>query len=129
MAFGVKIKRVELSKAYTCDELVAAMKESGEWEMGEPFAVKHGFAWLVAFPPIDRQNQVWVQPCSKEPAQKWQIMLSHDIAGDFGNMAKNALLDAVTDGWASMGSVFGKKAKAGEKQVDDVIEALKSRNL
>ena len=30
MAFGVKIKRVELSKAYTCDELAEAMiKEAG----------------------------------------------------------------------------------------------------
>ncbi len=129
MAFGIKIKKVELSKEYTFEELIAAMKTKTDWSAGEPSLTKHGFAQVICFPPVDRQNQVWVQLMKAKGSNKVQIMLSHDIAGDFGNMAKNAVLDALTDGIAGLGAAFGKKAKTGEKMVDATVEELTQLGL
>ncbi len=129
MAFGIKIKKVELSKEYTLDELFEAMKAKTDWSAGEPGKTKHGFAEVIYFPPIDRQNQVWVQLSKPKASNKVQVTLSHDIAGDYGNMAKNMALDALTDGWSSIGAMFGKSAKAGEAAVDKVIEELSAMGL
>lgn len=129
MAFGVKIKNVKFNKAYTLEELLEEMKKV-TFEGGEPFIVKHGFNNMIAFPPIDRQNQVWVMSLKGNKAsEKYSIQLSHEIAGDFGNMAANAILDKVTGGLAGMGSVFGKQAKAGEAAVEEVAEKLTALNL
>lgn len=129
MAFGIQIKHIELNKEYTYDTLFEAMKQKTDWTAGEVQLVKHGFADVIVFPPIDRQNQVWVQLMSTKPCKKVQVYSSHEIAGDFGNMAKNALLDAVTDGWSSMGSMFGKKAKQNEEFVKATIKEIQDLGL
>lgn len=129
MALGLKFKTVKFSKDYTYEELLEEMKKV-QFDAGEPSIVKHGLAYMIVFPPIDRQNQVWVNSFKgNKGGNKFQIQLSHEIAGDFGNMAANAILDKVTGGLSSMGSMFGKKAKAGEAAVDEVVEKLNSLNL
>ena len=128
MALGIKIKSVKFSKGYTVETLLEEMKKV-TFEAGEPFITKHGFNTMIVFPPIDRQNQVWVQLSKPKASNKVQVTLSHDIAGDYGNMAKNMALDALTDGWASIGAMFGKSAKAGEAAVDKVIEELSAMGL
>lgn len=124
MALGLKIKNVKFSKGYTVETLLEEMKKV-TFEAGEPFITKHGFNTMIVFPPVDRQNQVWVMNCKgNKESEKWSIQLSHDIAGDFGNMAKNALLDKVTGGLFGMGSIMGKNAKAGEAAVEEVAKKL-----
>lgn len=129
MAFGVKIKNIKTKKGYTLEEFLEVMK-TVQYDAGEPSIVKHGFNQVICFPPIDRQNQVWVMGASfKQPFTKFSIQLSHDIAGDFGNMAKNAILDKITDGWAGMGTAFGKNRKDGENFVVDVYNKLSAMDL
>lgn len=129
MAFGVKIKNVKFSKAYTFEGLLEEMKKIS-FEGGEPSIAKHGLGYVIAFPPIDRQNQVWVMSSKgNKESEKWSIQLSHDIAGDYGNMAKNVILDKVTGGVAGLGAVFGKKSKAGESMVEEVAQKLTAANL
>lgn len=124
MALGLKIKNVKFSKGYTVETLLEEMKKV-TFEAGEPFITKHGFNTMIVFPPVDRQNQVWVMNMKgNKESEKWSIQLSHDIAGDFGNMAKNALLDKVTGGLFGMGSIMGKNAKAGEAAVEEVAKKL-----
>lgn len=129
MALGLKIKSVKFSKGYTVETLLEEMKKV-TFEAGEPFITKHGFNTMIVFPPIDRQNQVWVMNMKgNKESEKWSIQLSHDIAGDFGNMAKNALLDKVTGGLFGMGSIMGKNAKAGEAAVEEVVKKLEELGL
>ncbi|MCQ2536414.1 MAG: hypothetical protein MJ110_05530 [Lachnospiraceae bacterium] len=129
MALGIKIKSVKFSKGYTVETLLEEMKKV-TFEAGEPFITKHGFNTMIVFPPIDRQNQVWVMNVKgNKESEKWSIQLSHDIAGDFGNMAKNALLDKVTGGLFGMGSIMGKNAKAGEAAVEEVAKKLEGLGL
>lgn len=127
MALGVKIKKGKFSKAYTLETLIEAMKTK-TWSGGEPSLVKHGLGYVIVFPPIDRQNQVWLQLVGKE-TEKYQITLSHDLAGDYGNMAANAILSKVTGGLSNLGSAFGKKAKAGEEAVAKLAEELEASGL
>ena len=125
MAFGIKQKNIECSKEYTMQELFDAIQAKGvEWgEVGEPSLVKQAGSFVIAFPPIDRQNQIWIMSTKMgdKPAAKFTVLLSHNIAGDYGNTAKNIALDTITSGFAGMGSMFGKKAKAGESGVEKVL--------
>ncbi len=129
MALGIKIKNVKLSRVYSFEELLEEMKKVS-FEGGEPFIAKHGLANVIAFEPIDKQNQVWVMSTKgNNGSDKWSIQLSHDIAGDFGNMAKNMVLDKVTGGIFGLGSMMGKKAKAGEAMVEEVAKKIEELGL
>lgn len=129
MAFGVKIKTVTTQKEYTLEEFYEAIKGI-QFEAGEPNIVKHGLGNIIAFPPIDRQNQVWILASGfKAPYKKFQIQLSHELAGDFGNMLANDLLNHFTGGLSSMGAAFGGSAKRGEKDTDEVIKKITEAGL
>lgn len=129
MALGIKIKNLKFKNSYTFEELLEKMK-TVTFEGGEPFIAKHGFNSVITFPPIDRQNQVWIMSGRMgESSDKWSVQLSHDIAGDFGNMVKNEVLNKLTDGFAGLGAMFGKNAKAGEAAVDEVVKKLTEMDL
>jgi len=129
MAFGLKVKNVNFSKAYTFEELLEEMKKT-TFDAGEPFIVKHGLTNIIAFPPLDNQNQVWVLSWKgNNGGAKWSVQLSHEIAGDFGNMAKNMVLDKLTGGIFGLGGMVSKNSKAGEAMVEDTLAKLTALNL
>ncbi|MBQ0042153.1 MAG: hypothetical protein KBS85_02355 [Lachnospiraceae bacterium] len=121
--FGIKIKSVKLSRDYTIEELYEAIKDK-QFTAGVPSLTKHGFANIITFPPVDRNNQVWVMKGGKG---KLSIQ-KQEIAG-VGNAAKNALLDHVTDGISGMSGVFGKNAKEAEKMVEVTAQEIEALNL
>ena len=128
MAFGFKMKSVKTQKEYTLEELYEQIKDK-EFTAGKPDYTKHGMTYVITFPPLDRNNQVWIIPgqMSKGPYSKWTIQKSS--AAGMDNMIGNMVLDKLTDGWSSASGVFGKKAKNIEQLVEATAKELDALGL
>lgn len=121
---GVKNVKLELKGNYaTLEELLGAMKDV-KFEAGVPELTKHGIGSVIVFPPVDRNNQVWITGAKG----KFTIMRSSEVAG-FGNMAKNAALDALTDGWSSVSGAFGSKKKRCMELVDITAKEMEAAGI
>lgn len=121
---GVKSAKLELKGNYaTLAELLEAMKPI-TFEAGVPELTKHGIGSVIVFPPVDRNNQVWITGAKG----KFTVMRSAEVAG-LGNMAKNAILDSLTDGWSSMSAAFGDKKKRCMELVDITAKEIKEAGL
>ena len=55
-------------------------------------------------------------------------MRSAEVAG-LGNMAKNAVLDTLTDGWSSVSGAFGNKKKRCMELVDITAKEIKEAGI
>lgn len=121
---GVKTLKLELKGNYaSLEELLDAMKNV-KFEAGVPTITKHGIGKVIVFPPIDRNNQVWITGAKG----KFTIARSTEVAG-LGNMAKNAALDALTDGWSSMSGAFGNKKKRCMELVDITAKEIEAAGI
>ena len=128
MAFGFKIRKLETQKEYTMEELFEAIRDK-EFSAGHPELTKHGATLIITFPPIDRNNQIWVSPgqMKKAPWSKFTIT-KNEVAG-LGNMAANTVVQGLTGGWSRMSGTFGKKAKTAEELVVATHEELQALGL
>ena len=61
-----------------------------QFETGIPVLTKHGIGSVIVFPPVDRNNQVWITGAKGN----FTVMHSAEAAG-LGNVAKNAMLDSL----------------------------------
>ena len=121
---GVKNVKLELKGNYaTLADLLEAMKDI-QFEAGVPELTKHGIGAVIVFPPVDRNNQVWITGAKG----KFTIMRSAEVAG-IGTMAKNAVLDTLTDGWSSMSGAFGNKKKRCMELVDITAKEIKEAEI
>lgn len=123
MAFGIKFKSVKTVNEYSIEELYEKIKDV-QFTAGVPSLTKHGFANIITFPALDRNNQVWIMKAGKN---KFSIQ-KQDEAG-VGNAVRNAALDSLTDGWSGMSGTFGKKSKACEAQVEATQKELEALGL
>lgn len=103
---GIKSLKLNLRGSYTIEELYDKIKDV-PFDAGTPALVKNGFAWLIVFPQIDRNNQVQIIPTLKG---KFVVQRSPQPAG-LGNMAKNMALETLTDGWSNVSGVIGNKKR------------------
>ena len=121
---GVKNVKLELKGNYaTLAELLEAMK-TVTFEAGTPELTKHGIGSVIVFPPVDRNNQVWITGAKG----KFNVMRSAEVAG-LGNMAVNAVLDTLTDGLSSMSGAFGNKKKRCMELVDITAREIKEAGI
>ena len=103
---GVKNVKLELKGNYaTLADLLEAMKDI-QFEAGVPELTKHGIG----------------------AKGKFTIMRSAEVAG-LGNMAKNAVLDTLTDGWSSVSGAFGNKKKRCMELVDITAKEIKEAGI
>lgn len=103
---GVKNIKLELKGNYaTLEELFEAMKDV-KFEAGTPKLTRHLIHTVIAFPPVDRNNQVWITGAKG----KFNVMNSAEVAG-LDNLAKNCTLDAISDGWTSLSNLIGNSKK------------------
>lgn len=86
MALGIKIKNVKFKNKYTVQELYEAIKDK-EFTAGVPELTKHGFAYIITFPALDDQNQVWVMAAGFGKSTNKYSIQKQDRAG-VGNLAK-----------------------------------------
>ena len=120
---GVRIEKVECKSVQTLEELYEKIKDV-PFEAGKPELVKHGFAWVIAFPQLDRNNQVQIIGNKG----KFTVQRSTEPAG-VGKMVKNMVLDELTDGWSSMSAAFGDTKKRCMELTTKTAEVLRSMNL
>lgn len=120
---GVRTEKVECRSVSTLEELYEKIKDV-PFEAGKPELVKNGFAWIIAFPQLDRNNQVQIAGNKG----KFTVMRSTQPAG-VGKMLGNMMLDELTDGWSSMSAAFGNTKKLCMELTTKTAETIRSMNL
>lgn len=123
-ALGIKSLKLDLNGSYTVEELYDKIKDV-PFDAGIPALVKHGFAWLIVFPQVDRNNQVQIIPSGKG---KFVVQRSTQPAG-MGNMAKNMALDSITNGWSSFSGAFGNSKKLCMELTEKTAEAINALGI
>lgn len=103
---GVKVEKLDLKGNYqTMQELYEKIRDV-KFDAGQPSLVKNGLAWVIAFPQIDRNNQVQILGYKG----KYSVQRSTQPAG-VDKMVKNMALNSLTDGWAGLSGAFGDAKK------------------
>ncbi len=121
---GVKYTKLELKGDYTnIEELYEAMKDI-KFEAGTPMLTKHAIHLVIAFPPVDRNNQVWITG----EKGNYNIMRSAEVAG-LGNLAVNSALDALSGGWTSISNIAGRAKTRCMELVDITAKEIKEAGL
>lgn len=127
MAFGVKVKRIQTSRAYSIESFYEAIRAK-TFTAGEPSLTKRGLASIVTFPALDRQNQVQILPVGvQRETQKFQIQKAE--AAGVANVAGNMTLDQLTGGLFGFGQIVGKNAKRCEELVEITAKELEMIHL
>lgn len=117
--FGVRIEKLNLKGSFeTIKELYEAIKDV-DFEAGKPELVKDGLAWVIAFPQLDRNNQVQILGSKG----KYSVQRSVQPAG-LGNLAANLALDKITEGFSSMSGTFGDTKKLCMEQVTKTADTI-----
>lgn len=124
MAFGFKLKTIKTQQSFDNQKELYDRIKDETFTAGKPELVKNGFADVIVFPPLDRQNQVWVMLQGKNNIN----IQKNQIAG-VTDQAINAALDLVTDDVFSIGSIFGTNAKKIEKLVETTAAELEALDL
>ncbi len=121
---GVKYIKLELKGNYAdLEELFEAMKNV-RFEAGVPELTKHGLHYVIVFPPLDRNNQVWIT----ESKGEFHVMYSAEVAG-LGNLAMNSALDAISDGWTSLSNLVGRNKKRCMELVEATAKEIKESGI
>jgi hypothetical protein len=128
MAFGIKQVKVTTSKNHTVESFYEAIKDH-EFTPGKPELVKQGFAYVIAFPAIDKNNQCQIVQgwFGGKEGNKFTVMRNEE-AGT-GNIVKNAVIDDLSGGFTALGKIGGKNNQLAQKQVDEVVAELNKMGL
>lgn len=127
MAFGFKLKSVKTRNAYTVQGLFEQIKDV-EFEAGFPSLTKHGATWIITFPALDSNNQVWIIPGQiKKQCTKWTVQKSQEAG--LANTVVNEAIGDLTDGLTKLSGVIGDNAKLIEKHVESVAKQLDDLGL
>jgi len=128
MAFGFKIKKLKTSRAYTLEELFEQIQDK-TFTAGQPSLTKHGLTTVITFPPLDRNNQIWLMQAqmSKPPYTQWQVYKNQPAGVE--NMVVNEVLEQLTDGFSRLSGAFGNNAKKIEQLVEITANELEQLNL
>jgi hypothetical protein len=124
MAFGFKLKTVKTKESFENYQQLFDRIKDVDFTAGKPELVKNGFADVIVFPPLDRQNQIWVMLQGKN-----KIIIQKNQVVGVADQAINAAFDAVTDGLFSVGSIMGKNSKKIEKLVEATASEIEALNL
>ena len=124
---GVKVKNVKCKNEYTLEEFYDAIKGQ-RFSAGTPSLTKHGMNVVITFPPLDRQNQVWIMKVGlKERSSKFSIQKGEQAG--LGNVAGNMAINELTGGIFGIFSCFGKNVKKCEQLVEATAKELETMNL
>ncbi len=119
--FGVRVEKLELKGNYSMEELYERIKDV-KFEAGVPSLVKNGFAWVIAFPQLDNNNQVQILGANG----KYSVQRSVQPVG-VDKMLMNMALDNLTGGLTSLSGAFGdtkKRCMELATKTADTINAL-----
>ena len=104
-ALGVRVEKLNLKGSYSMEELYEKIKDV-KFEAGVPSLVKNGFAWVIAFPQLDRNNQVQILGGNG----KFSVQRGVQPVG-VDKMLANMALDKLTGGLSGLSGAFGDTKK------------------
>lgn len=104
-AFGVRVEKLNLKGNFSMEELYEKIKDV-KFEAGVPSLVKNGFAWVIAFPQLDRNNQVQILGANG----KYSVQRGVQPVG-VDKMLANMALDKLTGGLSGLSGAFGDTKK------------------
>ncbi len=126
--FGLKQVKVTTKENYSMESLYERIKGE-KWSAGEPELVKNGFAWVIAFPAVDRNNQCQITQGWFKGAEGNKFTILKGEEAGTSNVIKNAALDSVTNGWSSISRIGGNACKTAEAQVDATVSEFNALGL
>lgn len=127
MAFGVKVKTVPVSKAYTIQELFEEIKDVN-FSAGKPDMIKYMTNTVIVFPALDSHNQVQIMALGlKKSTAKLAVQKGDELT--LKGAAKNMILSDLTGGLTGLQRAVGNNVKEAERLVDATVQELISLNL
>ena len=128
MAFGIKQVKITTSKTYSMESLYEAIKDH-EFTPGKPELVNQGYAKIIAFPALDKNNQCQITQgwFTGKEGNKFTVMRNEEAG--VANMWKNAIVDDLSGGFTALGKLGGKNNQLAQKQVDEVVAELNKMGL
>ena len=122
--FGVKIRKLKLKDIYTKEQFYAKIAGT-RFEAGTPELVKYGPVYVIAFPEIDRNNQIQIQADGKG-----RIFVQRAVTPiGLEKQLRNEMMDDLTGGLSSMSMLLGKKKKLCIALVDKTADQLEAMDL
>ena len=122
--FGIKLIKLKLNNKYTTEEFYEKIAGTS-FEAGTPELVKYGPVYVIAFPEVDRNNQVQIQANGK--GEIYVQRATTPIGLD--KQLRNEMLEELTGGLSSMSVLVGKKKKLCMELVDKTAAQLQSMGL
>ena len=121
---GIKMVKLKLKNKYTTEEFYEKIAGTS-FDAGSPELIKYGPAYIIAFPEVDRNNQVVIQ------ADRKGIIYVQRAATPIGldKQFRNEMLEDLTGGLSGMSVLFGKKKKLCMELVDRTASQLESMDL
>ena len=120
---GIKSIKIEPMEKMTIEELYDKIKDV-EYSFGKPECIKHGMYYVIAFPPEDRENQVWIMATRTGFVVQRSVTMA-GLSNMFESMAIAEAKDQLTLGISGMKSTFGAPKKACFAHCDEVAEKVK----
>lgn len=121
--FGVKTIKVCTSSPYSLEEFFEKIRDTA-FDAGKPALVKDGLTYVIAFPQIDRNNQVQIVGSKG----MFYIQRSVQPAG-IDKMVANMALEKLTDGLTGLSGAFGGAKKKCIELVQNTADIILTMNL
>ncbi len=121
--FGVRTIKITTSAPYSLEEFFEKIRDT-VFPAGKPALVKDGLTYVIAFPQIDRNNQVQIVG----NRGRFYVQRSVQPAG-IGKMAANMALEELTDGLSGLSGAFGSAKKKCMKLVQNTADIILAMNL
>lgn len=121
--FGVRTIKVSTSSPYSLEEFFEKIKDTA-FDAGKPALVKDGLTYVIAFPQIDRNNQVQIVGNKG----RFYIQRSVQPAG-IDKMVANMALEELTGGLTGLSGAFGGAKKKCMELVQNTADIILAMNL
>ena len=129
LMLGIGRGQVKTNRTYTIEELYAAIRDH-VFPAGSPALAKHGLCVIIAFPPIDRRNQVWILPqTGKGERRTSTFRVQRGEAACASVMAADPAYTEPSEGIFPIGSLLGGPARACRRLAERTAEELRAMNL
>ena len=121
---GIKMVKLKLQNSYTTEEFYDKIAGTS-FEAGTPELIKYGPAYIIAFPEVDRNNQVVIQSDSKGRV----VVQRASTPIGLDKQLRNEMLEDLTGGLSGFSVLFGNKKKRCMELVDKTAAQLESMGL
>lgn len=120
---GVRTIKISTSSPYSLEEFFEKIKDT-PFDAGKPALVKDGLTYVIAFPQIDRNNQVQIIGNKG----LFYVQRSVQPAG-IDKMVANMALEKLTDGLTGLSGAFGGAKKKCMKPAQNTADIILAMNL